>query len=112
MESTTSIISFGSTAFHAAELIHKFFIDVKTAGGVENDIIVTVVLSVRKSLLCRFDRVLSPFSKTVCSRLFSDDFKLINSGGTVDVTADEQGRCPWEIRSLASFAACVVLPEP
>ncbi len=91
MASITSRISWGCTAsLMRLQLVHELFIDVETAGSIQDQDIIAVVPGMQDRLAGDFHRVALPHLKHRHAGLFTDDLQLLDRSRTIDVTGCQQ----------------------
>ena len=71
------------------QLLHELFIDMQTAGGIEDHDIVAVVFRVANRFLRDPDGVFGAHLKDRYLRLRADDLQLFDRRGTIDVARDQ-----------------------
>ena len=72
------------------QLLHERFVDVESAGGVDDDGVEAVFQGVRHALFRDLDRAYLSHVEHFRADLFTDYAQLLYRGGTVDVRGDEQ----------------------
>ena len=114
----TSRISFGlNFVFDVLQLLHQLFVDVQTAGGVEDHDVVAVVFGMLDRVFWRSPPGCSvPISNTGTPACSPTTLQLLDRRRTVDVAGDQQravsllclnmfgklGRSGWSYRNPAS----------
>ena len=73
------------------ELLHELFVDMQTAGGIQDHHVVAVVLRVTDSLLRDLDRILGTHFKDRHAGFLADDLQLVDRRRAVDIAGDQHG---------------------
>ena len=85
------------------ELVHQHLVDVETAGGIEDNHVVAVVLRVTDCRPRDFDGVLGAHLENGDVCLGADNLELIDSRGAVDVAGDEHGAAVLRLEHLCEL---------
>ena len=72
------------------QLVHQRFIDVQTAGGIDNQHVAAVVAGVFNGFLDRLYRVLRALFKDRHVDLLAYHLQLLDGGGAVDIAGGQQ----------------------
>ena len=81
-------------AFYTAKLFHKLFVDVQSAGRVDNNNIVAVFYGVFNSEFGGFNRIRGAAFEHRNAYLLAHDLQLFYGRGAVDIAGDEQRIAP------------------
>ena len=81
----------GSRRFlQPAQLVHQLFVDLQTASGIDDHIVVAVIFGVLYRLLRGQHGVLGPLLENRGFRLFRHDLQLLDGGGAVNISRYQQ----------------------
>ena len=75
--------------FYVAQFIHQRLVDMQTAGGVDNDDVVAVILGVCNCFARRDHRFFGAIFKKRRACLSADDTQLLDCGRTVNIARDQ-----------------------
>ena len=78
-------------SFDIFQLVHKLFVNMQTAGGIQKNIVMSVILCERHGASCDLNRIDLTHFENGYTRLFTDDLKLLDRRRTVNVAGNKQG---------------------
>ena len=87
------------------KLVHQRFVDMRSARRIDNNRIVAFAFGIFYCLFCRFNRRLRSFFKDFGTHATTDNFKLIDCGGTINIACAKHGLFALLDQVLSKFAA-------
>ena len=75
----------------------------ETTGGVDKDVVIPLVFRQADTVLCNFDRVALSGFVYRDTGVLADHLQLLDGGGTVDVTGNQQGPVAFALQLLGDL---------
>ena len=76
-------------SLYGFKLVHQSLVNMKSAGGIYDNIVVTVLLGVIDRCLCYLDGIGLTHLKDGHADLLADDLQLLDSSRTIDIAGNE-----------------------